>query len=156
MERVYVELEVWDSNMGEDRLQKFGKIKVLEIMIKDPLFITPNEKISATELLMLRKKIGGLPVVKDQKSKQLIGIITQRDIRLARFAMSLDSPNTTVKDLMTLEPFVVTEDEELKGVLELMFEKNIQRIPVVNDNNQLIGLIVQSQILKKLFDYMKT
>jgi len=141
--------------MGEDRLQKFSKIKVSEIMIKDPLSITPDGKISATELLMLRKKIGGLPVVKDQKNNQLIGIITQRDIRLARFAMSLESPNTTVKDLMTSEPFVVKEDEVLRNVLELMFEKNIQRLPVVNDNNQLIGLIVQNQILKKLFDYMK-
>ena len=142
--------------MGEDRLQIFSELKVSEIMIKDPLFITPDEKISATELLMLRKKIGGLPVVKDQKNYQLIGIITQRDIRLARFAMSLESPNTTVKDLMTSEPFIVKEDEILRNVLELMFEKNIQRLPVVNDNNQLIGLIVQNQILKKIFDYMKT
>jgi IMP dehydrogenase len=142
--------------MGEDRLQKFSKIEVSEIMIKNPLFITPNEKISTTELLMLRKKVGGLPVIKDQKDKQLIGIITQRDIRLARFAMTLESPNTTVKDLMTSEPFVVKKDEIIKNILELMFEKNIQRLPVVNDNNQLIGLIVQSQILKKLFDYMKT
>lgn len=142
--------------MGEDRLQKFSETKVSEIMIKDPLSITPDGKISATELLMLRKKIGGLPVVKDQKNNQLIGIITQRDIRLARFAMSLESPNTTVKDLMTSEPFIVKKDEVLRNVLELMFEKNIQRLPVVNDNNQLIGLIVQNQILKKLFDYMKT
>jgi len=141
--------------MGEDRLQKFSEIKVSEIMIKNPLSITPDGKISATELLMLRKKIGGLPVVKDQKNNQLIGIITQRDIRLARFAMSLESPNTTVKDLMTSEPFIVKKDEVLRNVLELMFDNNIQRLPVVNDNNQLIGLIVQNQILKKLFDYMK-
>lgn len=142
--------------MGEDRLQNFSKIEVSEIMNKNPLFTTPNEKISATELLMLRKKVGGLPVIKDQKSNQLIGIITQRDIRLARFAMSMETSNTTVKDLMTSEPFVVKKNDTLEIVLELMFAKNIQRLPVVNDNNQLIGLIVQSQILKKLFDYMKT
>ena len=97
--------------MGEDRLQQFSEIKASEIMVKNPLFITPNEKISATELLMLRKKIGGLPVVKDQKNQQLIGIITQRDIRLAKLAMSLESPNTTVKDLMTSEPYVIKRDE---------------------------------------------
>jgi len=141
--------------MGEDRLQQFGKIKISEIMVKDPLFITPDEKISVTELLMLRKKIGGLPVVKDQKNQQLIGIITQRDIRLAKFAMNLESPNTTVKDLMTSEPFVIKKDETIQEVLVLMFEKDIQRLPVVNDNHKLIGLIVQSQILKKLFDVMK-
>ncbi|KKN33517.1 hypothetical protein LCGC14_0802970 [marine sediment metagenome] len=141
--------------MGEDRLQQFGKIKISEIMVKDPLFITPDEKISTTDLLMLRKKIGGLPVVKDQKDQQLFGIITQRDIRLARFAMSLESPNTTVKDLMTSEPFVIKRDETILEVLTLMFEKDIQRLPVVDDNHKLIGLIVQSQILKKLFDVMK-
>ena len=102
--------------MGEDCLQKFSQITVSEIMNKNPLFTTPNEKISTTELLMLRKKVGGLPVIKDQKNKQLIGIITQRDIRLARFAMSLESPNTSVKDLMTSEPFVVKKDDNLKNI----------------------------------------
>lgn len=141
--------------MGEDRLQQFSEIKASEIMVKNPLFITPNEKISATELLMLRKKIGGLPVVKDQKNQQLIGIITQRDIRLAKLAMSLESPNTTVKDLMTSEPYVIKRDEIIRNILKLMFKKKIQRLPVINDNGQLIGLIVQTQILKKLFEFMK-
>jgi len=141
--------------MGEDRLQQFGEIDASEIMVKNPLFITPDEKISKTELLMLRKKIGGLPVIKDQKNRQLIGIITQRDIRLARFAMNLESPKTTVKDLMTSEPFVVKRDEVVRNILKLMFEKKIQRLPVVNDNGQLIGLIVQHQILKKLYEFMK-
>ncbi len=141
--------------MGEDRLQQFSEIKASEIMVKNPLFVTPDEKISATELLMLRKKIGGLPVVIDQKNQHLIGIITQRDIRLAKLAMSLESPNTTVKDLMTSEPFVVKRDETVRNILKLMFEKKIQRLPVVNDNGSLIGLIVQNQILKKLFEFMK-
>jgi IMP dehydrogenase len=141
--------------MGEDRLQQFSEIKASEIMVKNPLFVTPDKKISATELLMLRKKIGGLPVVIDQKNQHLIGIITQRDIRLARLAMSLESPNTTVKDLMTSEPYVVKGDEVVRNILKIMFEKTIQRLPVINDNGQLIGLIIQSQILKKLFEFMK-
>ena len=141
--------------MGEDRLQQFSEITVERFMIKDPVFITPNEKISATELLMVRKNIGGLPVVKDPITKQLIGIITQRDIRLARFAMSLESPNTTVKDLMTPEPFVVKKDDTLNLVLDTMFEKKVQRLPVVNENNELIGLVLEHEILKMLFNYMK-
>ncbi|MHA2391687.1 MAG: CBS domain-containing protein [Promethearchaeota archaeon] len=141
--------------MGEDRLKELSELRVSEIMIKDPLFITPDEKISSTELFMLRKKVGGLPVVKDQKNKILIGIITQRDIRLARFAMSLESPNTVVKDLMTPGPFVVNKDETIKDVLELMFNKKIRRLPVIDKNNHLVGLVVQNQILKKLFEYMK-
>ncbi len=139
----------------EDRLKELSESKVSSIMIKDPLYTFPNEKISATELLMIRKNIGGLPVVKDRKNRQLIGIITQRDIRLARFAMSLDSPNTTVKDLMTLEPFVVRKNDTLMYVLEVMFGKKIQRVPVVDENNDLIGLVMQNEILQKLLEYMK-
>ncbi|MHA1883742.1 MAG: CBS domain-containing protein [Promethearchaeota archaeon] len=141
--------------MGEDRLRQFGEISISHIMIQDPLFVTPDEKISATELLMLRKKVGGLPVVKNKKILQVVGIITQRDIRLARLALNLDSPNTTVKDLMTPEPYTVKKDEILLNILKLMFKKDIERIPVVDENNQLIGLVVQSQILKKLFDFMQ-
>jgi IMP dehydrogenase len=124
-------------------------------MIRDPLYTFPNEKISTTELLMIRKNIGGLPIVKDRKNKELIGIITQRDIRLARFAMSLDSPNTLVKDLMTPEPFVVKEDDTLVYVLEIMFNKKVQRVPVVDKNKDLIGLVMQKEILHKLLIYMK-
>ena len=143
--------------MVDDRLKLFGDIKVSDVMVHDPLyFTTPDEKISTTELLMLRKKIGGLPVVNDVKRKQLIGIITQRDIRLARFAVSLETPNTKIKDLMTPEPIVVTKDETIKDALEKFFKYKIERLPVVNDSdNQLIGLVLQNNILKMLFDYLK-
>jgi predicted transcriptional regulator len=56
---------------------------------------------------------------------------------------------------MTSEPYVVKGDEVVRNILKIMFEKTIQRLPVINDNGQLIGLIIQSQILKKLFEFMK-
>lgn len=141
--------------MVDDQLKNFGDVKVSMIMIKNPLYTTPNEKISTTELLMIRKNIGGLPVVKNVIKKQLVGIITQRDIRLARFAMNLESPNKTVKDLMTPEPFVVKRDTTIKQALLLMFDKNVERLPVVNENDELIGLLLQTNILKSLLEYLK-
>jgi CBS domain-containing protein len=139
----------------EDRLKKLSEMKVSSIMIPEPLFTFPNEKISTTELLMVKKNIGGLPVVNDRRNKQLIGIITQRDIRLARFAMSLDSPNISVKDLMTSEPFAVKENDTLFYVLSIIVEKKVQRLPVVNENNKLIGLVLRNEILKNVLKYMK-
>jgi CBS domain-containing protein len=139
----------------EDRMTELSKILASDIMIKDPLFTFPNEKISVTELLMVRKNIGGLPVVRDRGNKQLVGIITQRDIRLARFAMSFDSPNTVVKDLMTSEPFVVKKNDTLKKIIEIMVEKNVQRLPVIDKNNELIGLVLRNEILQQVLRYMK-
>ncbi|MFO7797068.1 MAG: CBS domain-containing protein [Promethearchaeati archaeon] len=138
---------------NEYSLKKFGELKVSEIMVRDPLYITPKEKISATELLMLRKNIGGLPVVESKESRKLIGIITQRDIRLARFAMSLES-HTLVKDLMTSEPYIARESDTLKQILKKMFKFDIERLPVVDEKNQLIGLILEKNILDKLAGFL--
>ena len=138
--------------MGEDRLRIFGEIKISDIMVNTPLYITPNEKISKTELLMIRKNINGLPVVDD--NNKVIGIITQRDIRLARFAISLESSKTLVKNLMTPEPYTIKANDSIKKALEIMFENNIERLPVVNDNNELIGLVLEKMILQKLLEYL--
>ena len=140
--------------MGEDRLDYFGQVKISEIMILDPQFTTPDEKISATDLLMLRKKINGLPVVNNDKNKKVVGIITQRDIRLARFAVSLDSKYTTVKDLMTANPIIIKEDNSIKGALIKFFKFDIERLHVVDENGELVGLVVEQKILKKLLDYL--
>jgi IMP dehydrogenase len=138
--------------MESDKLRDLAATKVTEIMIKDPLFITPEEKISTSELLMIRKNIGGLPVVNNKEQKSLMGIITQRDIRLARFAMSLESPNTLVKDLMTSDPYIAQENDNIKEILRKMFKYNVERLPVVDINNKLIGLVLEKNILKKVFE----
>lgn len=140
--------------MGDNKLKKIGEIKVSEVMISEPFFTFPDEKISKTELYMLKKKIGGLPVVNDSKLRQVIGIITQRDIRLARFALSLESPYTIVRDLMTANPYCIKKANTVKEALEKMFKYSIERLPVVDDNKKLVGLLLQKQILRVLYDFL--
>jgi len=141
--------------MGEDTLKIFGEIKVSEIMVpsQDVITTTPDEKISTSEILMLKKKIGGLPVVNDNTRRQVVGIITQRDIRLSRFAVSVGSP-LSVKDLMTPEPYVLKSDDTIKDALEIMFTHKIERLPVVDDKKILLGLIGQQRILRKLYEHL--
>jgi CBS domain-containing protein len=82
-----------------------------------------------------------------------LGIITQRDIRLAKFAMSIES-QTLVRDLMTSEPYVAKKTDTLKNILKKMFRFNIERLPVVNEQNQLVGLVLERNILDKLAEYL--
>lgn len=140
--------------MGENK-RSLGKINISEFMIRDPYFTVPDEKISATERLMLRKNVGGLPVVNNSRDKQIVGIITQRDIRLARFATNLDSPNTRVKDLMTSDTITLQQEDTFELAIEKMMTKNIERLPVVNPNKELIGLITKQSILERLFKFLK-
>ena len=140
--------------MAEKAL-KIPQLQVKHFMITNPIYTTPEAKISQTELLMLRKKIGGLPVVRETTKKEVIGIITQRDIRLARFAMNLDTPNTRVSDLMTPDPIVVEKEDPLVKVLKLMQENKIERLPVVNERSELIGLVIQYDILTAIYTLLK-
>ncbi|MFX1590164.1 MAG: CBS domain-containing protein [Promethearchaeota archaeon] len=139
----------------EGKLQKFNEVKVTEFMIKNPLYTSPNEKISTTELLMLRKNVGCLPVVNNSKNKKVIGIISQRDIRLARFAMNLESPNTRVRDLMTPDPIIAKKTDSLTQILEKLVKHDIERLPVINDNEELIGFITKQSIIETIYKYLK-
>ena len=56
---------------------------------------------------------------------------------------------------MTPEPYTIKQNDTIKRVLEVMFNNNIERLPVVNNDNELIGLILEKIILYKLLEYLK-
>lgn len=120
-------------------------IKAKDVMIKNPVAIGPNEKIALADLKMTRTSIGGLPVV---DGKKLVGIITQRDIMLAR---NYDIGGLSARDLMSKNPVTVSSNASLKKVLEILLENKIERLPVV-DKGKFVGLIVHGQILKTVYD----
>lgn len=119
--------------------------KAKDVMIKNPITIGSSEKIALADLKMTRTSIGGLPVV---DGKKLVGIITQRDIMLAR---NYDIGGLAAKDLMNKKPITITPNANLKQVLKVLIENKIERLPVV-DKGKFIGLIVHGQILKAIYD----
>lgn len=120
-------------------------VKAKDVMIKKLLAISPDEKIALAHMTMIRNNIGGIPVVENGK---LVGIITQRDILLAR---GYEIGRLSVRHLMTKDVITATPETPLKEVLGIMLDKRIERIPVVEDG-KLVGLIVHSKILKKVHD----
>lgn len=118
-------------------------LKARDVMIKDLITIAPEEKIALADLIMARNSIGALPVVKNGK---LVGIITQRDIMLTR---NYEIGGLTAKDLMTKEPITVTPNTPLKNIIDIMLDKKIERVPVV-ENGKLVGLVLHGRILKAI------
>jgi IMP dehydrogenase len=120
-------------------------IKAHDVMIKNPITIGSSEKLALADLKMTRTSIGGLPVV---NGKKLVGIITQRDIMLAR---NYDIGGLSAKDLMNKKPITIRPNASLKQVLKVLIENKIERLPVV-DKGKFVGLIVHGQILKAIYD----
>lgn len=123
-------------------------IKAKDIMISELLTVNPKEKVAAADLLMVRNSIGGLPVIEDEK---LVGILTQRDIMLSRFSISVGG--LQVEDLMTRNPITVTPETLLEQILEIMLTKNVERLPVIEDG-KLVGVVMHGQILRKLYELL--
>lgn len=121
------------------------KIKAKDVMIKELITIGPEEKIALADLIMARSSIGGLPVVDRGK---LVGIITQRDIMLAR---NYEIGGLMTRDLMSKNLITVGPEASLKEILEVMLDKKIERIPVV-ENGKLVGLIVHNRVLRAIYE----
>ncbi|MEE8400984.1 MAG: CBS domain-containing protein [Candidatus Hydrothermarchaeaceae archaeon] len=120
-------------------------LKARDMMIKDVTTIGCKEKIALADLIMTRSSIGGLPVVDGEK---LVGIITQRDIMLAR---NYDIGGLSAEDLMNKNPITISPNTGLKEIMKVLLDKKIERLPVV-ERGKIVGLIVHGQILKAVYD----
>ena len=126
------------------------EVKIRDVMIKKVYTIGPEEKIALARLKMLRYGVGALPVVKEDNT--LRGMLTLRDISLA----GMDVGNLTVKDLMTKENLITgTERTTLIKVADMMIKTGIQRIPILDEEGKLVGLMTQSILIRSFRDLFK-
>jgi IMP dehydrogenase len=110
-------------------------------MIYDPITITKNATVGDATKVMREFKIGGIPVV-DENNK-LIGIVTIRDLRFQ------EKMQTPVSSIMTSENLITTTDKtNLKEAAEILKNHKIEKLPVVDENYKLIGLLTFKDITK--------
>jgi IMP dehydrogenase len=110
-------------------------------MIYDPITITAEKKVSDALGLMAKYKIGGIPVV--DKNRFLVGIVTNRDLRFEK------NMNRPISEVMTVEHLVsTTESTDLESAAEILQKYKIEKLPVVDKDNKLIGLLTYKDITK--------
>jgi IMP dehydrogenase len=131
------------KNMSiEDQAKQVKTVKRAENgMIYDPITIRPNANVGDALTLMKEYKIGGIPVVDGQH--KLVGIVTNRDLR---FEHELRRP---IKEIMTKENLVTTSQQTtLEMAADILQNYKIEKLPVVDENYKLIGLITYKDITK--------
>lgn len=111
-------------------------------MILDPITLDINARVKDAEAIMREFHIGGIPVVDDQRI--LKGIITNRDLRFIK------DPNVMIKDIMTVEGLITAKaGVSLEQAEEILQEYKIEKLPIVDEENKLTGLITYKDILKR-------
>ena len=131
------------KNMSiEDQARQVAIVKRAENgMIYDPITIPLGSTVAQALDIMAEYHIGGIPVVDGEK--HLVGIVTNRDLRFER---RLDRP---VDDIMSKENLVTTHQQtDLTAAAQILQENKIEKLPVVDKDNRLVGLITYKDITK--------
>lgn len=138
-------LGVIHKNMTIERqADEVRKVKRSESgVIIDPFFLTPDNKVFEAEALMHQYRISGVPIVENAENRKFCGIITNRDLRF------VTDSKVKIDDVMTKENLITApEGTSLEKAEEILQQYKIEKLPMVNEEGQLTGLITIKDIEK--------
>jgi CBS domain-containing protein len=117
-------------------------MKVSEAMSSDVQIASPDQTIQQAARVMAEIDAGVLPV---GEKDRLVGMITDRDIAVRAVAAGL-GPETPVRKIMSQEVLYCNEDDDIEDVAHNMSDTKVRRLPVINKNKRLVGIISRGDI----------
>jgi len=122
---------------------------------REVIYVTREMTLQDTAKLMRHYHVGTVVVIDDINGRRTpIGIVTDRDIVMEANAVDLDPKAITVGDIMAQELVTVREDEGLLQTAEVMRYKGVRRLPVVDQDGHLVGIISVDDLLEALAEQM--
>jgi CBS domain-containing protein len=113
-------------------------MKLRDIETKNPEIIRPEQTICEAAKKMKELDVGMLPVCDGHR---LVGAITDRDMAIRAVAEGSDPLSTKVREVMTPEIHYCFEEDDIRDAARIMEEKQIRRLPVLNDQKRLVGIV---------------
>ena len=123
-------------------------MRVFDIMTPDPARCTPDSTAREAALLMKEHDCGLIPVVESGQSQRLVGTVTDRDIAVRGVAAG-KGPEVRVSELMTPRPVTAGPEDEVEVVREVMVAQLVRRVPVVDSDGKLVGIVAQADIARE-------
>ncbi|HEY3569744.1 MAG TPA: CBS domain-containing protein [Thermoanaerobaculia bacterium] len=120
-----------------------------DLMTGSPAVCTPQTSSQEAARLMQDNDCGSLPVVESRDSMKLVGMVTDRDLALRVLGRGLDS-NTPVREAMTKNITSVKVDDDLKAVERVMTGQQVRRVPVVDGQDRVVGIVAQADLARAL------
>jgi CBS domain-containing protein len=121
-----------------------------EVMTKNPACCLPNEMVYTVAQIMKRINIGSVPVVENEVTRKLMGIVTDRDLVLKIIAGGLDPKSTKVEAAMTQKVVTCQADDEFQIAVDAMSKHQLRRILVVDKENKVLGIIAQADVATRI------
>jgi CBS domain-containing protein len=130
--------------------------KCNEVMTKNPVCCLPTDMVAKAAQLMKSENIGSIPVIENEQTEKLVGIVTDRDLALRIVAEGRDAKSTNVETVMTRKVVTCRSDDDLQKALDAMAEHQLRRIPVVDNDNKVVGIIAQADVATRVDQPEKT
>jgi IMP dehydrogenase len=127
----------------EKQIEEVRKVKRgEEIINREVLTASPHQTIESAWRMMSEQGVTGIPIIDDSK---LVGIISRRDVRPI---VKLE-PTKKISDVMTRSLVTAGENVTVEEAIDIMYEHKVERLPVINEKGNLVGIILMQNILEK-------
>src|SRR5947207_11970376 len=115
-------------------------------MSQNPACCMPSDSAQTVARIMRDRNVGAVPVIADQQSRLLIGMITDREFCWAVVTDGLDPKKTTIEKFISMNPISCRDGENIEKCERLMQDHQVRRIPVVDNNAGVIGIVSQADL----------
>lgn len=124
--------------------------KCKDVMTQDPVCCLPTDTVSKAAQLMKDENVGSIPVVEDEETMKLIGIVTDRDLALQVVAPEWDAETTQVDEVMTYDVITCRADDDLQKAVDAMAQHQLRRMPVIDGDYRIVGIISQADVATRV------
>ena len=123
-------------------------MKARDIMTENPACITPETSARQAARLMEDHDVGSLPVVESEGNRRLVGVVTDRDLALRVLGRG-ESPEVQVREVMSSTVHCCRAEDGLDEVENAMAKNQVRRIPIVDENNRVLGMVAQADLARE-------
>lgn len=125
-------------------------MKAQDIMAKNPRCVTPRTTVQEAARFMKSEDVGALPVISDELSGRLVGMITDRDIAIRVVAEGRHGESCRVEEVMSKSSLAVARmGDSVDDVMKVMAKEQVRRIPIVDENQKVVGVVSQADVVRK-------
>jgi CBS domain-containing protein len=119
--------------------------QIRELMTENPRTVTPDATVAEAAKLMRDEDAGIAPIAEDGR---LTGVVTDRDITIRVVAEGKDPASTRVSECASSNVVTIDPQQDLDEVLRLMAQHQVRRLPVVEEDGKLVGIVAQADIAR--------
>ena len=119
---------------------------IKDVMTSDPCTIDADKSVAYAAKMMREEDVGLAPIVEDDK---LIGMLTDRDIAVRVVAEGRDAGQVKVRDVASKQVVTIDPQQDLDEALRIMAKHQVRRLPVVEEDGRLVGVVAQADVARK-------